>query len=395
MIRTFIIAILIALGPAAPALACAWDYDTLHEERSRFPSVLELIVGHYPQHSDEFYEWRIADREAKLARLDAGDPATLPLRDDLAVAHDKLGHPERGIELMRASLEVEPNRYETHANLGTFYIHSGEYERGLAHIKRAIEINPDAHFGREIVQQRLVEYVLHRRGEDGTLTLPLCRSEQVTTRAGKTFESIETFDHFLRQIDPRDSLTYEEKVQGLAGMLRFGRHGSPILLEALGDVLTSNAEGPFDARHLGRRAYLAASYAVEDKEVAEAYRKLAGATPELDEELKAEMTEAAIFVTKLHADERRWIAEGVDVEAAFDAKYRDGGANAALASSWGWEDVKPSPIMQAIWIAVAALILVLVVLAVGGWFLVRWGVRRLRRRSDGDSHLTPLHQTVA
>jgi len=45
------------LGLPAAAVACLWDYDTLKQERARFPSTLELITGKFLRHSPEFYEW--------------------------------------------------------------------------------------------------------------------------------------------------------------------------------------------------------------------------------------------------------------------------------------------------------------------------------------------------
>ncbi len=47
-------------------VACLWDYATLQQERSRFPSVLKVITGKFSRHSKEFYEWRIQDRLKKL-----------------------------------------------------------------------------------------------------------------------------------------------------------------------------------------------------------------------------------------------------------------------------------------------------------------------------------------
>jgi hypothetical protein len=44
MRRRFLAVLLVLL--ATPSVwACLWDYDTLKQERSRFPSTLELITG--------------------------------------------------------------------------------------------------------------------------------------------------------------------------------------------------------------------------------------------------------------------------------------------------------------------------------------------------------------
>jgi hypothetical protein len=113
---------LILLVPAA-ALACLWDSETLKQERSRFPSTLELITGKFLRHSPAFYEWRIKDRLEKLKT----DPKNVGLYDDIAVAYEKLGQHDKAIETILAKEEIQPGLYETYSNLGTFYILAGGF----------------------------------------------------------------------------------------------------------------------------------------------------------------------------------------------------------------------------------------------------------------------------
>ena len=128
-------------------IACLWDKDTLRMEKRQFPSTLELITGKFLRHTPEFYYWRIQQRTKQLT----GTLADSLLYDDLAVAYSKLGNDEKAIEIMMKQDSIAPNRYETYANLGTFYIHDGKLRDGLIYISKAIEINPNAHFGRELV----------------------------------------------------------------------------------------------------------------------------------------------------------------------------------------------------------------------------------------------------
>ncbi|MEM7557766.1 MAG: hypothetical protein AAF394_01460 [Planctomycetota bacterium] len=121
--RRLVIAItLLSVLVPRPCLACMWDYETLSMERERFPETYELIAGHFVRHSDAYYRWRIADREAKPQ-----DQRTPLDYDDIAVAFDKLGQHEKAIETIRAKMERWPDerRYESEANLGTFHIHAG------------------------------------------------------------------------------------------------------------------------------------------------------------------------------------------------------------------------------------------------------------------------------
>ena len=150
-------------------LFCLWDYETIQMEKVRFPGAAELIAGEFRRHSPEFYQWRIEDRLKKIE----SHPDDLSLLDDLAVSYEKSGQTDLAIQTMLDKDQRQPGLYETHANLGTFYIHDGQLEKGLAEIRKAIEINPDAHFGREVYQQYLVEYLIASRDEDGQLHLPL------------------------------------------------------------------------------------------------------------------------------------------------------------------------------------------------------------------------------
>ncbi len=103
------------------------DYDTLQQERSRFPTALELMTGRFPRHSPEFYHWRLEDRKRKLA----ASAATPELLDDLAVSYDKLGDHAQAIATMQDCERQFPGRYETAANLGTFYFHAGQFQGGF------------------------------------------------------------------------------------------------------------------------------------------------------------------------------------------------------------------------------------------------------------------------
>jgi tetratricopeptide (TPR) repeat protein len=308
--------------------ACFWDYDTLQMERSRFPSALELITGKFLRHSPEFYSWRIEDRQRRLR----AEPDNLALYDDLAVAYDKTGAHDKAIETILRSHAKSPDRYETVANLGTLYVHAGQLEKGLEYIDRAIRINPDAHFGREKYQKYLVEYVLSNR-KDGRTPLPI---------SGGPYSGRNNFVAFLAGRQQTESLAevdYQAALKGVLGMMKFGQHDSPVLLEALGDLLVKRQDfsDRSDAKRLAARAYLKASYAVREEAARTAYRGLATRAltvqtrhPDSDaqlplEELEAsfrrELADADTWYADLAARERAWVAEGKNPEAEFDRLY--------------------------------------------------------------------------
>ncbi len=319
---------------AAVVSACLWDRDTRLMERQRFPSVLEVVSGKFLRHSDAYYRWRVADRTARLERGEA----EAELIDDLAVAHSKLGEDERAIALMESLLEEDPGRYETLANLGTFHVHAGNLEAGAGFIQQALNINPEAHFGREVFQLLLVQYVLIKRAGAAEVRLPLCAAS--ASQVGATPPP--NFWAFLAarlEVDPaapeEQTAAIGEAVTGLAGMIRFGNHASPILHEALSDLLLADFQE--DAKGLAARALLRAAESCGDAEAAAAYREkarlaLSMQTPESGEsrsltveELEAqfvtELAEAEAWWEELRLNEAQWIASGVDVDARFAEVY--------------------------------------------------------------------------
>lgn len=324
MKRLFAI-VLCLLFLGTPAQACIWDRDTLAMERARFPEVNELIVGYFPRHSSAYYQWR---KEQVLAI--ALDQRTAADYDDLGASYDKLGQHDKAIATMLAKAERFPNDgvYETHANLGTFYIHNGDLEQGAQYIGSAIEINPDAHFGREVYQKLLVEYVLATRINEST-----------TTQDGNFISDLrhEATDFatyvFKRQGIEGDyeaqTLEADRAIKGVLGMMRFGNYDSPVLLEALGDLLiqSESMDGP---QRLAARAYLKASYAPVEAHKADLLRGKAGRALQSQENvsldrveanLKKEIDEGDAYFAKIEADEKAWIAAGKDVDKLFIENY--------------------------------------------------------------------------
>ncbi len=339
MVRVCLCALFVLAG--APAWACYWDKDTLKMEQRRLPGVDAMLAGRFVVHSPAFYRWRLADRRAALA----ADPSRLDARDDAAVALDKLGRHAEAIALAEETLRLAPRRYETLANLGTFHLHAGQYAAGLVHIRAALAVNPDAHFGREIVQARLVEYAIAAgKARPG---LPLDRSWDETVAGvqrerpdfadkalyfealvGKGFPrgELSGFAAFARAA----GLSRDDALAGLLGMVRFGQPDHPVLFEALGDVLLWDWKTRTDAKRLAARAYLRAAEGAPSPDVAVAYRARAAlalmghkdlALASVEARFTRERARGRAFQAGIAADEARWIEAGVDVEARFDAKY--------------------------------------------------------------------------
>ncbi len=325
------------------ATPCGWDWDTIQMEKQKFPNVHELMTGKFLRHSKEFYYWRVKHR-SEMVKL---YPDSLHYYDDLAWALDKVGDHEKAKKVLYEKDKIQPGLYETEANLGTVLIHNDELKEGLEHIKKAIEINPNAHFGREIYQQYLVEYVLERKDSTGTLKLPMVRK-------GKNFY------HFLYERSMKDSIragSSKEKelakaIKGIAGMMKFGNYESPVLLEAIGDLLSATSTGEYKgAGHLAARAYAKAGlnfvdsvktkyvklakYALEYSYVPERYlrhappgaairQELGSASysyERLERALKLEVEAANEWFDEIKNNEINWIKSGINPDSAFAAKY--------------------------------------------------------------------------
>jgi tetratricopeptide (TPR) repeat protein len=293
------------------ALACIWDYDTLKQERSRFPSALELITGKFLRHSPEFYEWRIQDRLQKL-KYDPNNPS---LHDDLAVAYSKVGKFDQAIETMMALEKKSPGRYETYSNLGTFYFLSGQIAKGLPYIDKALAINPDAHFGREKYQRWL-----------GEMLLQPDPSPNFAEFLQKKFQ---------KKLEQKD---VDEAVKAILGMMRFADYGNPILLQALADLLGHPYNMPEGSNLLAARAILKKGYFQQDQSFSKSsseqakialQHQLRSNNPPSNSTLEQvktqfleELADAEQWYEELRAKELGWIASGENPETEFDKLYR-------------------------------------------------------------------------
>jgi len=397
--RAAAFAVLAGLLVPSTAFACLWDYDTIKMERTRFPGTLELITGKFLRHSPEFYQWRITNR---LNRLEA-DPTNAALLDDLAVAYDKTGQHAKAIETAERTEKLHPGRYETASNLGTFYFHAGKPEEGIPHIDRALMINPDAHFGREKYQKFLTEYAVARK-KNGVLPLPMY-DVQVPMEAHRDRPDA---DKWMRQMSFGDHLRLEKEgrafdraaaLKGVLGMMRFARHDSPVLLEALGTLLYDDSNPREDAKLLATRALLKASYEVPDGPQRQGYRRLADTArqmqtwrsqtdqitlEQIEADFQKELEEGRIWYADLHERELSWIRDGKDPEAEFDKLYD---AKPEVSGMDAKDPLTPPERMRLFLIG-AATVFALSVLT-GGAFIVRHVLRKRAAHAEATRPAEP------
>jgi hypothetical protein len=281
-------------------------------------------------------------------RSPAEDPA---LADDLAVAYSKLGRHAEGIALLEQVLAAHLDRYETLANLGTIHMLAGNLKTGKEYVDRAIVINPDAHFGREKYQSLLAEYFLTERksphaaaDEQSFIIHPKGQScgfaKFVLEKRGWVGGTIYEGSNEVEA--KKAELAAAQK--GVLGMMHFANYDSPLLLEALGDLLIAWPTYEDDGLQLAARAYYRVAELSQDKGAKDEFEKAAANVlaghwdyiknraenegnevilKKLSADLKGELAAAQAYFNSIAADERRWIAEGVDVDKAFASKYYD------------------------------------------------------------------------
>lgn len=287
----------------------------------RLAMVHDVLHERYVRHGPAWHQARLTRAERELGTL-PDDPAAVSERqfaalDDIAVAHERLGHPELGIPLLRRKLALQrarlpagtpqpaPALYTTYANLGTLLIHASiagamrgdepsreALREGLQLIRDAMTANQDAHFGRETWQAVAVESLLAAMAaparmqtldliglplEDGGLPRPrphLQRSYLAMLQAGGGWDTIRAAciagDEERRaavraripsvvrieaQGSQREEVPCDEPALGLIGMWTLGGGANPHSALALAHLM--------EAMHQRRLAWDAYERAVE------------------------------------------------------------------------------------------------------------------------------------
>lgn len=203
---------------AMPAAACLWDSDTLADEAKGHLDFIRVVTGRFERNPPIYYEMRLA----RVSQLLKTDPRQLDAYDDAGVACDRLGRDDDAIGWMqkkRAHLSPLPANqdewYRYYANLGTFYAHQwfrggakkkelSELGRARDLIAKAIEINPNAHFGREWVQLGIIRWIIGREKEE-------------------TNDSLASYLLRLRSSTRESSTVFRQRLQkGLLGLIALG-----------------------------------------------------------------------------------------------------------------------------------------------------------------------------
>ena len=125
------------------------------------PCVFDALLGYWPKHTDAYHERRIEAFDLALAWM----PDWTDGLDAEGISYLKLGRLPDADAVMKRRLEVAPEAYPSHANLGTLYTFTGAYDDALRHIDRAMAIEPEAHFGREKYHRALVVFLQRAKAD--------------------------------------------------------------------------------------------------------------------------------------------------------------------------------------------------------------------------------------
>lgn len=243
-----IVALMISAVPSAPTprAGCLWDRDTLRHEARDMPEVIAAITGRFDRFPPLYYEMRLDRVTAEIGE----DPARLDLYDDAAVACDRLGRHDDAIAWMarkgdRLANQPDPeHRYRYLANLGTFHAHRwistdadrtdlSDLETAERLIAEAIELNPDAHFGRERYQLLAIRWLLHPPAAGGVIPTIFEADPQIAGFLG----------HPLTDRSLLAEAGYVDGAEGIAGLIILGNAWqSPDVFAALHTALLARGD---------------------------------------------------------------------------------------------------------------------------------------------------------
>ncbi len=265
----------------------------------RLAMVHDVIHERFPRHGTAYYTERnriVRDQLAKTGEKEAATDAFLALVDDLGVGLDALGQDDEAVRLLRDKLrrQLAAGRtgrelYTTYANLGTFLIHGNfaalhrgdptardRLKEGLDFIRKAIEVNPSAHFGREEWQANVVAFLLAAHGrlellyhfdlvgdslqkplapQDGRCAQPeWFHGQHYSARAALTRgeldrRQVRSPDEPITRVGAEDNwaalvmgaheapVPFDEPTLGIIGMWRLGGGANPHFALALGEIM--------------------------------------------------------------------------------------------------------------------------------------------------------------
>lgn len=233
----------------------------------------DVIHDKYEKNSNEYYLYRIEKDENLLKN----NKDNLILYDNLAVGYNQIGNSEKALNLYKIKRNLmetrefdKQNWYRYYANLWTFLIHDwigrwfkNQNDQGgkdlviewRDYIKKAIEINIDAHFWRENYQLIANNWIIEsfsnkefmlRNNMLWKLTLDLRILESINNNresCGRAYYDI--YPEVKKQwksIDKQITDSCPMALKWVVWMIRLGWGPNPYSFSTIGDILVSMGE---------------------------------------------------------------------------------------------------------------------------------------------------------
>jgi tetratricopeptide (TPR) repeat protein len=210
------------------------------------PEVIAAITGRFDRFPPLYYEMRLERVTSEVATT----PGDLALYDDAAVACDRLGRHDEAIgwmsrkaDQLAAAPDLE-HHYRYLANLGTFHAHRwiarGADRSDLSDlttaetlIVQAIELNPDAHFGRERYQLLAIRWLLNPPPSVGFAPSIFCAEPTLCPLV----------EHSWLDAKRLEQSGYADAAEGLTGLVVLGNAwNSPDIYAALRTALIDRGD---------------------------------------------------------------------------------------------------------------------------------------------------------
>lgn len=130
--------------------------------------------GHKPYWSHGFEEeMSLVHAHDSLARRVKDNSITWQGLSDYAVYELKIGNKKRAVEILEKLVAGHPKEYNVLANLGTAYELTGDDNKALELLKKAVAVNPGSHYSSEWIHIRVLEEKLAGRQYNKIINLDI------------------------------------------------------------------------------------------------------------------------------------------------------------------------------------------------------------------------------
>ncbi len=353
--------------------AALWDEETSQLNAVPYQTVMQVLVGNYLKHSQNYHFWRISVYEDAWNK----NPDSISLYDAMAVSYHLTGNTNRAIQLMIQKERKKAGEYSTYSNLATFYIADRELYKARFYAQRLLKRFSPLTL-RDKYQVYWIDYLIECAARKGAtkklrrkITLPVQGSFTVDDLANdRQIYEIPNFYAFLatkfRTKKDRESKKYrlteeqiDEAIFAMLQLLRFSHSDNVILIEAIGDLLLGKTALPQleknqvtytdeqkeilknkrGAAQTAAFAYLRAAQLISDysPKTAKSYTLLASSAllhhqHQLQKSEKYNTTDISVFLAQkikerdnylksIFSQEKEWIAEGGRIDEKFEASY--------------------------------------------------------------------------